>query len=204
MTKRENEGRLQTKVYLYRKKTHTRQCMDYTSNQPEHVKVGTIKTLIRRAKILCSTEELLTDELDYIKKETMQLNGYPKKLITIAIKETLLSNSKSKNNQNLEALKLFIPYENRISEQHKHVANKYGLKVIFTRSLSLRSKLQANSFESDIVCGVVYKVTCSCCKKYLEETGGTIEERIKEHQADVNNEKSVKKITGLSQHFRES
>ena len=110
----------------------------------------------------------------------------------------MLSNSKSKNNQNLEALKLFIPYENRISEQHKHVANKYGLKVIFTRSLSLRSKLQANSFESDIVCGVVYKVTCSCCKKYLEETGGTIEERIKEHQADVNNEKSKKNDRSIS------
>ena len=42
--------------------------MHYTSNHPEHVKVGTIKTLIRRAKIVCSTEELLTDELNYIKK----------------------------------------------------------------------------------------------------------------------------------------
>ena len=27
---------------------------------------------------------------------------------------------------------------------------------------------------------------------------------IKKHQADVNNQKSVEKITGLSQHFRES
>ena len=50
----------------------------------------------------------------------------------------------------------------------------------------------------------LYKVTCSCCKKYFGETGRTIEERIKEHQADVNNEKSVEEITGLSQHLRES
>ena len=59
--------------------------MHYTSNQPEHVKIGTVKTLVRRAKIVCSTEESLTDELDYIKK-TMRLNGYPEKLITKAIK----------------------------------------------------------------------------------------------------------------------
>ena len=50
----------------------------------------------------------------------------------------------------------------------------------------------------------LYKLTYSRCKKYFGETGRTIEERIKEHQADVNNEKSVGKITGLSQHRRES
>ena len=86
------------------KKTRTGQYMHYTGNQPEHVKVGTTKILARRAKIVCSTEELLTDELDCIKK-TMRLNGYPEKLITKAIKETLSSNSKSKNSQNLETPK---------------------------------------------------------------------------------------------------
>ena len=104
--KRDNEGRLQTKVY--RKKTHAGQYLHYTSNQPEHVKIGTIKTLVRRAKIACSTEESLTDELDYIKK-TMRLNGYPEELRTKTIKQTLSFNSRSKNNQNLEAPKLFIP-----------------------------------------------------------------------------------------------
>ena len=42
--------------------------MHYISNQQEHVKVGTIKTLVRRAKIVCSTEESLTNELVCIKK----------------------------------------------------------------------------------------------------------------------------------------
>ena len=39
---------------------------------------------------------------------------------------------------------------------------------------------------------------------YYLQTGRRIEERIKEYQAAVNNEKSVEKITGLSQHLRES
>ena len=68
LIKRDDEGRLQTKAY--RQKTHTGQYMHYTSNQPERVKVGTIKTLVRRAKVVCSTEESVTDELDYIKKKT--------------------------------------------------------------------------------------------------------------------------------------
>ena len=137
-------------------------------------------------------------------KKTMRLNGYPDKLITKTIKQILSSNSKSKNSQNLKTPKFFLPCEKGISEKLKCLANKYGLEVIFTRSLSVKSKLQTNPFKNDSACGVVYKVTCSCCKKYVGETGRTIEERIKEHQADVNNEKSVEQITGLSQHLRES
>ena len=104
----------------------------------------------------------------------------------------------------METPKLFIPYGKGIAEQLKRVANRYGLEVIFTRSLSLKSKLPTNPFNSCSTCGVVYKVTYSCYKKYIGETGRTIEERIKEHQTDVNNQKNVEKITGLSQHLRES
>ena len=50
----------------------------------------------------------------------------------------------------------------------------------------------------------MYKISCSWCKKYFGETGRTIEERIKEHQTGINNEKSVEKIGGLSQHLRET
>ena len=48
LIKRDNEGRLQTKVY--RKKTHTGQYMHYILNQPQHIKVGTIKTLVTGKK----------------------------------------------------------------------------------------------------------------------------------------------------------
>ena len=44
-----------------------------------------------------------------------------------------------------------------MAEQLKRVANKYGLEVIFTRSLSLKSKLRTNPFKTCRTCGVVYK-----------------------------------------------
>ena len=56
LREKDNEGRLQTKVY--RKKAHTGQYMRYTSNQPQHIKLGTIETLLRQMFVfICSTEE---------------------------------------------------------------------------------------------------------------------------------------------------
>ena len=78
----------------------------------------------------------------------MQLNGYPEKLTTKTIKRTLLSNSKSKNSRNFQTPKPFMPYEKGIPEQLKRVANRYGLEVIFARSLSLKSKLPINPFKN--------------------------------------------------------
>ena len=104
----------------------------------------------------------------------------------------------------METLKLFLPYQKEISEQLKRVANKYDLRVIFARSLSIKSKLRTNLFESNSVCGVEYKVTCSCRRKYFGETGITMQESINERQAAINNEKSAEKATYVSQHLRES
>ena len=127
----------------------------------------------------------------------MRLNSYPEKIITKTVKRTLLFNSKSKNSKNLETPKLFIPYEKGIAEKLKRVANSYGLEVIFTRSLSLNSKLPTNPFKTCSKCGVIYKITCSCYKKYIGETRIIIEVWIKEHQADVINE-YFRKVAGLS------
>ena len=93
------------------------------------------------------------------------------------IKQTLSSNRKLKNSKNLKTPKFFISYEKRISEQIKHVADKYGLEVIFRRSFSLKSKFLTNPFKIGSSCEVVYNVAYSFCKKYFEETGGTSRRR---------------------------
>ena len=82
----------------------------------------------------------------------MRLNGYPDKLISKTIKQALSSNSKSKNSQNVEVPNLFLPYEKGISEKLNRLANKYGLEVIFTRSLSVKPKLRTYPFKSDSAC----------------------------------------------------
>ena len=81
--------------------------MQYKSNQPKHLKVCTIATMVRSIKSVCSTEESLTDELNYI-KITMRLNGYSKKLITKTIKQALFCNTKSKTSQKTRKHQSFL------------------------------------------------------------------------------------------------
>ena len=51
---------LMTKVY--RKPTHTSQYTHFASDQPLHVKLLTIKALVRRAELICSDQTSLSEE----------------------------------------------------------------------------------------------------------------------------------------------
>ncbi|XP_057305306.1 uncharacterized protein LOC130642235 [Hydractinia symbiolongicarpus] len=151
---RKDDNTVKTKVY--KKPTHTGQYTNYTSNQPLHVKLSTIKTLTRRAKTICTEEADLKEELNYIQK-TMQLNEFPKNIVTKTIKETLNKecNGRNQTDDDTNSIRLFLPYEKGISEQ----------------------------IARDNESGVVYKVTCGDCGKYyIGETGRKLTTRIKEHK----------------------
>ena len=60
-----NEKR-ETITKVHRKPTHTGQYNHFSSNQPLHVKLSTIKTLIRRPKSIRSDQTSLNEELSYI------------------------------------------------------------------------------------------------------------------------------------------
>merc|ERR1711947_46824 len=75
-------------VKVYTKPTHTGQYIHYTSNVAPNIKASVISTLTRRAKLVCTKNDYLAEELQYIKK-TMMLNGYPKSFIEKEIKKTL-------------------------------------------------------------------------------------------------------------------
>ena len=61
-----NEKReIVTKVY--RKPTHTGQHTHFSSNQPLHVKLSTIKALAKRAKFICSDQTSLNRVIIYYK-----------------------------------------------------------------------------------------------------------------------------------------
>ena len=74
-------------VKVYKKPTHTGQYIHYTSNVAPNIKASVISALTRRAKLVCTKNEYLAEELQYIKK-TMMLNGYPKNLIEKEIGNT--------------------------------------------------------------------------------------------------------------------
>ena len=57
---REPHGRLTTSVY--RKPTHTGQCLAYDSHRPQSVKRGTFKCLYNRAKRLVTKQSVISEE----------------------------------------------------------------------------------------------------------------------------------------------
>ncbi|KFD72814.1 hypothetical protein M514_15221 [Trichuris suis] len=73
---RTNEG---LKMKLYRKSTHTDQCVHLLSHHPKSVMRGILCRMANRAVGLCSLE-FLQSELNYINK-TLTKNGYPQDFI---------------------------------------------------------------------------------------------------------------------------
>ena len=61
---------------VYRKPTHTDRYLDWNSNQPISAKRSVIQGLIHRARMVCSTPELLAKEVDYLHRVLCR-NNYP-------------------------------------------------------------------------------------------------------------------------------
>ena len=61
---------------VYRKPTHTDRYLDWNSNHPSSVKRSVIQALTHRARIVCSTPELIAKEMDYLHR-VLHRNNYP-------------------------------------------------------------------------------------------------------------------------------
>ena len=68
-------GKIETT--MHRKKTCTDLYMNWYSFEPKSWKWGTLKTVVRRAHINCSTEKHLKTELNHIRKTFNEINNYP-------------------------------------------------------------------------------------------------------------------------------
>ena len=51
---------------VYRKQTHTNRLLDQTSYNPTSHKATTVRTLKRRAQIVCDSDDSLTDEIKHL------------------------------------------------------------------------------------------------------------------------------------------
>ena len=126
-----NENReITTKVY--KKPSHTSQFTRFSSNEPLYVKLSRIKSLVRRAKFICSDQTSLNEDLSYI-RITMQLNGYLFNVINKTMKNTLQNQKSEHKSKELQPLNIFISYEKGVAEILKRVASKYGFTTVFKR-----------------------------------------------------------------------
>ena len=72
---------------VYRKPTDTNIYIHWQAFAPKAWKTGTLRGLIRRAFILCSTDEAREREIAHLKKVFRGLNGYPSRVVNSTIRE---------------------------------------------------------------------------------------------------------------------
>ena len=72
---------------VYRKKTDTNVYIHWQSFAPKTWKIGTLRGLIRRAFVLCSTEDARKKEIAFLKKTFRGINGYPSRIVNTTIRE---------------------------------------------------------------------------------------------------------------------
>ena len=73
------------KTDIHRKKTDTNVYLNWKAFAPRPWKIGTLKGLVRRAFIVCSTEEFQQRELNFLKNVFTKVNGYPSKVVSSII-----------------------------------------------------------------------------------------------------------------------
>ena len=191
-------GKIETTVY--RRKTCTDLYMNWYSFAPKSWKWGTLKTLVRRAHISCSTEENLKKELNHIRKTFNEINNHLHWVITKVfkkIKEMTPSEKKIqvKENENtsIKNNMLVLPCQ---GEKGIHIVNskkKYVNKILpknvkvqtaFTwkRLSSCFKTKDRTKFEHQH--DIIYQVKCSaenCSDDYIGESARRIIERVKDH-----------------------
>ena len=101
---------------------------------------------------------------------------------------------------------MYMPYEKGISENIARIGKKFNVKLVHTKGKSLKNMFMGNitiSLEKDKQSGVVYRVTCGDCgSQYVGETGRSLETRMVEHRQNA--EREIEKISGLSEHLRQT
>ena len=139
------------KCIVYRKKTCTDLYMDWYSFVPKSWKWGTLKTLVRRAHINCSTEKHLKEELNHIRKTFNEINNYPHWVITKVFKEIKEMTPSEKEiqvkedeNTSIKNHILVLPYQ---GEKGIHIVNsmkRYANKIL-PKTLKYKQLLLENN-----------------------------------------------------------
>ena len=172
---------------VYRKPTHTDRLLDESSYNPTSHKATTIRTLTRRAQLVCDTPDSLRDENKYLERVFMK-NNYDADFIRRNIYRPTNADA---TNQNLtHVTTVTIPYIKGTSETISRILQPYNIRVAHKPTTTLRHLLTnvKDRDEPNNRQGAVYKIKCSDCQaSYIGETGRNLNTRLTEHKRATRN-----------------
>jgi hypothetical protein len=179
-------------ISIYRKDTHTAQFVHYESFTKWNHKVAWIRSLIFRAKKLCTPNKLKA-EINNIKKFA-SYNGFPRWIVNKIVKQSGTNHHQQNDEEDIsKIIYIFLPFTGKEAEgvvmrckKRLFKLFKKDQKIEFrvhfqTTKLSFftsnkdRTPLLSNSF-------LIYEYSCPGCKKsYIGKTETTLFNRTKEH-----------------------
>ena len=179
------------KTTIYRKPTHTDRSLDRSSYNPTSHKATTIRTLTRRAQLVCDSPDSLQDETDYL-NNVFSNNNYN----TDFVRRNSHSNTDSNTQTNSGPVTTAtIPYIRGTSETIARTLQPYNIRVAHKPTTTLR-RLLTNVKDKDKPGdrqGAVYKIKCCDYQaSYIGETGRNLstletEQKRATRNGDVNN-----------------
>ena len=173
-----HDNKLQTTIY--RKPTHTDRLLDQSSYNPTSHNATTIRTLTRRAQLVCDSTDSLTDESKYLDNVFSKNNYNPDFVKRNVYKNNEPNTTNAKPVTSETIARILQPYNIRVA--HKPITT---LRQLLT---NVKDKDEPNDRQ-----GAVYKIKCCDCQaSYIGETGRNLNIRLTEHKratknGDVNN-----------------
>ena len=180
-------------ISIYRKETHTAQFVHFDSYTKWGHKIAWIRSLVNRAKKLCSPSKL-ANEIRCIQKFA-SYNGFPKWTAKRIIKEAMSSHRSTQDTEDeaVETLHLSLPYNGKQAENIV-LRCKKRLKKLFKRDKTVKFEVSFQSTKDAFFTSnkaripklsnssVVYQYTCpGCAKSYVGKTENTLFNRTKQH-----------------------
>ena len=121
---------------IYRKPTHTDRLLDQSSYNPTCHKAATIRTLTRRAQLVCDSPDSLQDESGYL-NNVFSKDNYN----TDFVRRNTHSNTDSNTQTNVNSgpvTKATIPYIRSTSETIARILQPYNIRVAHKTLTTLR------------------------------------------------------------------
>ena len=174
-----DNNELQTTVYS-RKPTHTDQLLDESSYNPTSHKATTVKTLTRRAQLVCDKPDRLRNENRYLERFFFHKNNYNADFIRGNIYRP--TEADATNRKPTPVTTVTIPYT---SDTIWRILQPYKIRVAHKPTTTFRHLLTnvKDRDEPNNRQGAVYKIKCSDCQaSYIGETGRNLNTRLTEHK----------------------
>ena len=172
---------------VYRKPTHTDRLLDESSYNPTSHKATTIRTLTRRAQLVCHTPDSLRDENRYLER-VFHKNNYNADFIKRNIYRPTEADATNRSPTSLTTVT--IPYIKGTSETISRILQPYNIRVAHEPTTTFRQLLTnvKDRDEPNNRQGAVYKIRCSDCQaSYIGETGRNLNTRLTEHKRATRN-----------------